>query len=138
MKWWQASSIASRRTKPTWRPSTPRATACALQLTKRRTTRSAAPSWSSSAAQLLRRGRHRTGRTMGGDLEEDRRELDAVKARCAKLFFSAPVAFVTLDASGTIRELNSEALVLLGPCAEALVGAPFSELVVGSDVARFR
>jgi PAS domain S-box-containing protein len=57
-------------------------------------------------------------------------ELEAERTRCRLLFDAAPIAQLSTDQRGTIKDANRAARALFGLCHERLVGTPLPLLVV--------
>jgi PAS domain S-box-containing protein len=102
------------------------------------------------AAGRLRRGPVRVS-TRGHDIEiqqlelelqnhklrDARRALEESRRRYVDLYDFAPVAYLTLDAGGRIKEANLTAARLLGMPRLRLCGAGFAQFVAPADAGRF-
>lgn len=71
------------------------------------------------------------------ELREARRSLEDAHQQYATLYEFSPVAYLTLDRAGVIRELNLTAAKLLGAHRAYLLGLPFAVLVARHDTHRF-
>ncbi|HEX3616586.1 MAG TPA: EAL domain-containing protein [Solirubrobacteraceae bacterium] len=70
--------------------------------------------------------------------ERDAREAQAVAInRFRTLFDGASIGILRLDQKGTALEVNPELALMLGTTPEEIVGATFSEYLVGADGWRF-
>ena len=76
--------------------------------------------------------------TQNRELREAQQVIELSRDRYADLFDFAPVGYVTLDATGVIREINLTAAGMLGVERTRLVGVPFHLHVVREDLAEFR
>jgi PAS domain S-box-containing protein len=70
------------------------------------------------------------------ELEDELRELrrandtlEASRDRYLDLYVNAPVAYLTFDFAGTVRQVNHAAVALLGASARKLIGSPFASLL---------
>jgi PAS domain S-box-containing protein len=70
-------------------------------------------------------------------LRETHQELEESRARYADLYDFAPMACMSLDARGCIRELNLAGAALLQQERTFLLGKPFSPFVEPPDLGRF-
>ena len=59
--------------------------------------------------------------------------LDAVRAQYFARFELAPVGYVTLGASGSIRDINLRGSMMLGLERSKLTGQPLSRFIVAED-----
>ncbi len=66
-------------------------------------------------------------------LRQARRQLEASRARYADLYDGAPVGYVSLDARGTIREMNAVAARMLGKERPRLLGRGLAGFVCEQD-----
>jgi PAS domain S-box-containing protein len=71
------------------------------------------------------------------ELRRARLELERAAARTAELYEFAPVPYVSLDASGTIREVNRAVVALLGQERSHLVARRLGQFVTMDDRAEF-
>jgi PAS domain S-box-containing protein len=63
--------------------------------------------------------------------------LEAASQRYRDFYDSAPVGFVTLEASGLIREVNRTAASQLGAAGDSLIHQPFASFIAAGDQERF-
>lgn len=77
-------------------------------------------------------------RTMNEELMRARSESEAVLARYADLFDSAPVGYFTLDRSGAIMQANLAGAALLDMERDRVAGSRLVMFVKEADRARFR
>jgi PAS domain S-box-containing protein len=63
------------------------------------------------------------------ELRKTRANLEASRNRYLDLYVNAPVAYVTFDFTGRIRQLNHAAVALFGTSARKLLGRPLSALL---------
>lgn len=68
------------------------------------------------------------------ELRRAQLDLQEARARYARLYELAPVAHLTLDATGTAREANRLAGLLLGVSRERLIGRGFQEFVAPGQI----
>ncbi len=64
-------------------------------------------------------------------------DVQRIEGHFASLFKTAPVGYLVLDGKGRIRELNDEAMKLVGLHANVVIGLPFSQFVAREDVRVF-
>src|SRR5690349_3784712 len=60
--------------------------------------------------------------------------LEESRQRLVDLFESTPIAYLTLDVEGQIREANIAAGKLLGVAREALLGKPLASFLTSRDI----
>ena len=70
-------------------------------------------------------------------LVEAQSALEESRDRYVDLYDFAPIGYMTISPSGTIRELNLTAAAVLGREREKVVGLPFSTFVLRADKPRF-
>src|SRR4051812_42019435 len=66
-------------------------------------------------------------------LHESQRLLEDACLRYADLYDYAPLAYVTLDGAGVMREINLVAAALLGGDRTSLMGVPLHRFVIDDD-----
>ena len=76
--------------------------------------------------------------TQNHELRETQRIIEDSRDRYAELYDLAPVACLTLDEQGLIREANLSAAGLLGVERAALIGLPFHPYVEHADLPLFQ
>ncbi len=76
-------------------------------------------------------------RAQNAQLREMQRHLELSRDRYADLYDFAPLAYVSLDSSGTITEVNLTGAKLLGMQRPELIGRPLGAFVARSDLNRF-
>ncbi len=62
-------------------------------------------------------------------LQSERREYRQSLLRYKKLYEEAPVAYITMDLTGVIRDVNHKSVNILGLEREHLIGTSFSQFV---------
>lgn len=67
-----------------------------------------------------------------------RRELELAYQRYAEIFDLAPVAYLTLEAWGGVREINQAGCRLLALPKRSILGVPFSTWVASDERRRWR
>jgi PAS domain S-box-containing protein len=81
---------------------------------------------------------HRTElQAQNRELSETRRQVEQSRDRYEDLFDFSPIAYLILDASGVIRDLNLTGAALLGLARRAAIGTPFIALVQGEFQSAF-
>ncbi|MEI9936434.1 MAG: ATP-binding protein [Pseudomonadota bacterium] len=77
-------------------------------------------------------------RAENDDLLETQRQLESSRQRYSELFDDASMAWVTVDGTGSIENLNLAAATLMGSGRVYLVGSPLSASVHADDRQRLR
>ena len=72
------------------------------------------------------------------DLLETQRQLEASRQTYSELFDHAPMAWITVDGTGLIQNLNLAAVTLIGVGRAHLIGSPLSASVHADDRQRLR
>ncbi len=86
-----------------------------------------------AAAEAERRAEHAALRVELETLESQRRVLDEAVDWYAELYEFAPIAYLALDSSGLIREINLTGATLLGMERQRLVGRPMRLHIAPGD-----
>jgi PAS domain S-box-containing protein len=68
------------------------------------------------------------------ELRRAGRELEASRNEFADLYQAAPIAFVTVDAKGSIRQVNQAAALVLAGSEDFLIGRYFPEVIHPDDM----
>jgi two-component system, NarL family, sensor histidine kinase UhpB len=71
------------------------------------------------------------------DLQRARAALEAARARYEELYELAPIGHLTLDAGGTITEINRTGCTMLGCSREAAIGTSFAARIAADQAERF-
>ena len=77
-------------------------------------------------------------RAENDDLLETQRQLEATRQSYSELFNHAPMAWITVDATGLIQNLNLVAVTLIGLGRAQLIGSPLSASIHAEDRQRLR
>jgi PAS domain S-box-containing protein len=87
----------------------------------------------SQAALTELQSRHDQLQTENEHLRETVRHLESALNRYADLYDEAPIAYVTIDHLGVIREMNRIASALIGTPRQQIVGMPFTTVLTADE-----